>query len=310
MDRTFAILLLLAVLTCFVAPKVPTVTFTNGVKAPAIAFGTGTFWHKKESDKNINRTLVEAIKTAIHEGYYHIDTGDDYFTEKEVGIAIKESEVPREKLFITTKLDKFLSDPRKGLETSLKNLQLDYVDMYLIHSPFFNKTTHGIEIEQVWKIMESQYNQNLTRVIGVSNFRIKDIIRVLKIAKVHPEVNQLEFHPYVQSTDLQAFAKENKIFLQAYSPLAPIVYKKDGPVNESLQRIAENHKTTQAQVLLAWTEAKYNMVITTSGKKHHMKEALDSYDLRLSKSETNEIDSEGSKLLYREFWKDQFKNWP
>ncbi|KAL0482029.1 NADPH-dependent conjugated polyketone reductase C1 [Acrasis kona] len=308
MIKTLSFIFILYACTALAKVVVPGVTFRNGVVAPKLAFGTGTSWHKKGNDTDISRELVESLKQAISLGYRHFDTADGYETEREVGVAIAESGIPREQFFITTKVYKYVRDPAAALARSLKNLNTTYLDMYLIHCPFFNKTTHGIDVKDVWLHMEKVYAQKVARVIGVSNFRFQDLNRMFEYASVFPMNNQFELHPYLQDLRLIEFSRRLGVIVEAYSPLTSLTHVKDGPVNGVVNKAAATHQVSAGEVLLAWNPAE--IVVTTSHNKKHQEEMLNSVNLKLTQEEIMDIYQEGSKLTYRGFWKKEFEEWP
>lgn len=180
-----------------------------------IAYGTGTRWFKRNADNPLDTDLIDSVKLAVKTGFKHIDCAEVYGNEVEVGIALRDT--PRESLFITSKLLASIKDPIAAAKRSIEKLNCKYLDLYLIHAPFFNLESHGIEIEQAWPLMESLVTQGIVKEIGVSNFRIKDLKRILAICKIKPAVNQIEFHPYLQSELLVLFCKENGILVSAVS---------------------------------------------------------------------------------------------
>lgn len=212
------------------------VKLNNGVEIPW--FGFGTF-------RAVGAETVSAVKEAIQDGYIHIDTALIYGNEKEVGQGIREAGVPREDLFITTKLwrsDQGYETSLKAVETSLENLGLDYLDLYLIHWPVEEK------LHETWKAMEEIAKKGLSRAVGVSNFTPRLLKELKEKSNLIPAVNQVEYHPFLNQTELLAYCKAEGIQLEAYSPLTR-GRKLDHP---TLVKIAEKHNKTAAQVLLRW----------------------------------------------------------
>ncbi|KAK9759798.1 hypothetical protein K7432_016833 [Basidiobolus ranarum] len=278
-----------------------TTSLTADITAPTVAFGTGTAWYTGTNDGPINRKLVESIKEALKIGYRHIDTAEMYGTEKDVGLAIEESEIPRNQIFVTTKVWPHIGDPKKALQESLARLKLEYVDLYLVHSPLFNKESHGIILEEAWPEMENLVDQGLARAIGVSNFHIKDLDVLLPIARIKPVVNQIEFHPYLQSRELILYTENHGILTEAYGGLVPIVHKSDGPVESVVEEIAKKYSKTTSQVLLRWSVNKGNMVVTTSSKPHRLTEFLELGTFKLTDEEVERIDIAGNMLEHRQY---------
>lgn len=171
-----------------------------------LAYGTGSAWYKTCDESKLDQVCIDSTKTAIGLGYYHLDGAEVYKTESELGAAISRSGVAREKLFVVTKVITNIADIPTALNTSLKKLGVDYVDLYLIHAPFFGETK--AEHQTKWKQMEELKNQGLTKSIGVSNYLPEHLEWILETCSIPPAINQIEFHPYLQHTDLLKFHKE------------------------------------------------------------------------------------------------------
>lgn len=292
------------------ATSIPEFVLRNGAKIPSVGFGAGTAWFDLSghvSGHPLNQNLISSLKSALSIGYRHLDAAEVYGTEREMGIAIKESGISRSDLFVTSKVWPGIGDPIKAAKESLSRLQLDYLDLYLIHAPFFSKETHGIDIPGAWRALEELFDQGLVKEIGVSNFRIGDLKILLANSKFKPAVNQIEFNPYLQSPDLVEFCRDNGILVEAYSPLAPIVRKTGGPLDPILQELSKKYTKTEGQVLLRWTIQKGVVAVTTSSKKERQAEQLAIGDFELSEEDIKKIDEEGSKLQFRKFWLQYFE---
>jgi len=230
-----------------------------------------------------------------------------YRNESELGAAIKASSIPREKLFITTKINGTIpQNTLHAFETSLQKLQLDYVDLYLIHAPYF--TTSPSELQAKWADMEAILASGRAKSIGVSNFMIPHLTTILETAKVKPSVNQIEYHPYLQHEypDLLAFHKTHGIMTVAYAPLTPITKARPGPLDEVLGRLAGKYGVEEGVVLLRWMVEQGVVVLTTSGKEERLRGYLGIGGLRLTGDEVEEIREVGLKKHFRGFWKDKF----
>ena len=214
-----------------------TVTLNNGVNMPG--FGLGVY---KVED---GETVVNSIKTAIKHGYRSIDTASFYDNEEGVGQAIKESGIPREKIFITSKVwneEQGYESTLEAFERSLKKLNTDYLDLYLIHWPVKDK------YKDTWRAMEKLYEDGKVRAIGVSNFHVHHLQDLMKDSHVTPAIDQIEYHPHLTQAELREFCEKENIQLEAWSPL------KRGQLldDPTLIEIAEKHGKSTAQVILRW----------------------------------------------------------
>ncbi|WP_119327290.1 aldo/keto reductase [Companilactobacillus musae] len=215
----------------------------NGVKIPKVAFGT---WQIPASQAR------QAVRDAIETGYRHIDTALVYENEKEVGQGIKDSGVKRENLFVTSKLPastKTYDGALQDFETTMKNLDLDYLDLYLVHAPWpwdeigANYDEGNVE---VWRAMEKIYQSGRVKAIGVSNFNVHDLENVLKTATVKPMVDQIQYYIGFTEPKITEFAKENDILVEAYSPLAT-----GGLINnKDVLKIAEKYNVSVPQLAI------------------------------------------------------------
>lgn len=250
----------------------------NEIEIPQIGFGT---WQLTGQE------CIDSVKKALEIGYRHIDTAEIYRNEEEVGQAIKDSNIPREEIFITTKVwqDQLNYDRvLKACEISLKKLQTDYIDLYLIHWP--DKYLNMQEILKAFKLL---YDKGKIKSFGVSNFtinHIKDTLKITNELNLPVTINQVEFHPLFYQKELLEFCNENNIKITAYSPLAR------GKVMEdpSLKNIAENHNKNPAQVGLKWMIQKNIIVIPKAAKENHIKDNF-KLDFNLSEEEMKIIDS-------------------
>ncbi|KAK0728295.1 NADP-dependent oxidoreductase domain-containing protein [Lasiosphaeria miniovina] len=229
---------------------IPLLQLRDGNKISLLAFGTGTAWFKDVGDTSFNRSLVDLIKAAIAKGLYHLDCAEMYGTEEEVGIAIKEAGVPREKLFVTNKVAQSIGNIANAIDQSLKKLQTDYFDLYLIHIPFFAKSE--ADFQGAWRAMQEVKRSGKARSIGVSNYLRPHVEATLKGAIIPPALNQIEFHPYLQrGNDYVAWLRENDIQVGSFKGLTPAFRAPDGPLRQPLARIAKAHDTTEAVILIS-----------------------------------------------------------
>ncbi len=248
------------------------VKLNNDVEMPVLGLGT---WQTGSKDAE------NAVLWALQAGYRHIDTAAVYGNEAAVGNAIRKSSVQRKELFITTKLwNDDHDDPAKACSQSLKKLQLDYIDLYLMHWPverMRNKT---------WKIMEDLYRQGKCRAIGVSNFTIKHLNELLMQAKIVPAVNQVEFNSYLYQKELLDFCRSQGIQLEAYSPLTR--GKKLG--DPKLVSIAKKYSKTSAQILIRWALQHGIIAIPKSKSQERIQENADVFDFSISREDMEILD--------------------
>ena len=256
-----------------------TTTLHNGVKMPW--FGLGVF--KVEEGPE----LVNAVKTAIINGYRNIDTAAIYGNEEGVGQGIregiKEAGISREELFVTSKVwnaDLGYESAIAAYTTSLKKLDLEYLDLYLIHWPVEGK------YKEAWRALETIYTKGQVKAIGVSNFQIHHLQDLMKDAKIKPMINQVEFHPRLTQKDLQVFCQEQGIQLEAWSPLMQGQLLED----EILKEIATKYNKSVAQVILRWDLQNEVVTIPKSTKEHRIVENSSIFDFELTDEDMKKID--------------------
>ena len=284
--------------------KIPTTKLPDGAPIPVLGYGTGTAWFKKDANSPLDKNLVEATKKAIENGYMHLDGAEVYNTEPELGQAIKESKVAREKLFVTTKVMPNIADIPAALDASLKKLGLDYVDLYLIHAPFFAKS--DADLQEKWADMEKLLASGKTKAIGVSNYMRPHIDATLATAKVRPAMNQIEYHPYLQHGDLVPYLKNKDIRVAAYGPLIPVVKKSGGPLDPKLDELARKYGVNPGEILLRWSIDMGIIPITTTSKEQRMSDMLRVFTFKLNPKEVEDITNIGNTHHAREFWTDKF----
>lgn len=252
-----------------------TVKLNNGVEMPILGYGVFQIPDSAECE----RCVIDAINT----GYRLIDTAASYMNEEAVGRAVKRSGVPREELFITTKIwiqDYGYEKTKAAFETSLKKLQLDYLDLYLLHSQFG-------DIYGSWRAMEELYEEGKIRAIGVSNFYNDRLMDLIVHNKVVPAVNQVETHPFNQEQEEQRFMKENNVQIEAWGPFAE--GKNNLFSNELLTTIGRKYNKSVGQVVLRWLTQREVVAIPKSVRKERMEENFNIFDFNLSEEDMEAI---------------------
>lgn len=251
------------------------VKLNNGVEMPVLGFGVFQIQDQNECE--------QAVYDAIMAGYRLIDTAASYLNEEAVGRAIKRSGVAREDLFITTKLwvqDTGYASTKKAFNKSLDRLQLDYLDLYLIHQPFWD--VHGS-----WRAMEELYKEGKVKAIGVSNFQPDRLIDLIIHNEVVPAVNQVETHPFCQQLESHDFMKENGVQIESWGPFAE--GKNNMFENEVLATIAEKYNKSVAQVILRWLTQRGVVAIPKSVRKERILENFDIFNFELNKEDIASI---------------------
>ena len=251
------------------------VRLNNGVEMPILGFGVFQVKDLEECE----RSVVDAIAT----GYRLIDTAASYENEEAVGKAIKRSGVARQDLFITTKLwiqSNGYEGTKKAFENSLKRLQLDYLDLYLIHQPFG-------DVYGEWRAMQELYKEGRVRAIGVSNFHPDRLIDLIIHNEIVPAVNQIETHPFHQQNETQKFLQENNVQIESWGPFAE--GKNNIFHNELLASIGKKYNKTIAQVIIRWLTQRGVIAIPKSVHKERMEENFNSLDFELSNEDMEAI---------------------
>ena len=251
------------------------VVLNNGVEMPVLGFGVYQITDADECE----RTVYEALQT----GYRLIDTAAAYQNEEAVGRAIKRSGVAREEVFVTTKLwvsDAGYESARRAFERSLQRLQLDYLDLYLIHQPYG-------DIYGSWRAMEKLHREGRVRAIGVSNFHPDRLMDLIVHNEVVPAVNQVETHPFHQQVDAHQFMREHGVQIESWGPFAEGRNNIFG--NELLLSVAGKYNKTVAQVILRWLIQRGVVVIPKSVRKERIVENFSIFDFELSAEDMDAI---------------------
>ncbi|HEW3864668.1 TPA: aldo/keto reductase [Streptococcus pneumoniae] len=257
-----------------------TYQLNNGVEIPVLGFGT----FKANDGEEAYRAVLEALKA----GYRHIDTAAIYQNEESVGQAIKDSGVPREEMFVTTKLwnsQQTYEQTRQALEKSIEKLGLDYLDLYLIHwpnpKPLRENDAWKTRNAEVWRAMEDLYQEGKIRAIGVSNFLPHHLDALLETATIVPAVNQVRLAPGVYQDQVVAYCREKGILLEAWGPFG------QGELFDSkqVQEIAANHGKSVAQIALAWSLAEGFLPLPKSVTTSRIQANLDCFGIELSHEE-------------------------
>ena len=255
---------------------VPTITLNNGVEIPQLGFGV--YQVKPEE-------TAQAVQTALEVGYRHIDTAEMYGNEKGVGEGIRNSGIPREEVFITSKLNNGFharDAALKAFDGTIEALGFDDVDLFLIHWPL-----PGIDVDYVetWKAMEEIYRSGRAKSIGVSNFNAHHLRKLFGETEIRPAVNQIEIHPYLTQDDLRAFDADHEIATEAWSPIA------QGKVldDPTILRVAERHGKTASQVTLRWHIQRGDIVFPKSVTRSRVEENFAIFDFELTEDDMREI---------------------
>ena len=250
-------------------------TLNNGVKIPQVGFGVFQVPDAKQAE--------EVVLTALEAGYRHIDTAAAYMNEEAVGAAVRKSGLPREEVFVTSKLwvqDFGYENAKKAIQTSLDKLDLGYIDLYLLHQPVGDYLG-------AWKALEEAYKEGKIKAIGISNFYPERLADFCETVEIQPTVNQVETHPFFQREDLLAVAKEYNVAIEAWGPFAE---GKFGIFTHPvLTKIGEKYGKTAAQVALRWNLDRGVIVLPKSVTPERIVANIDVFDFTLSPEDMAEI---------------------
>jgi diketogulonate reductase-like aldo/keto reductase len=259
-------------------------TLANGVKIPAIGFGT---WQIPSGDEAYN-----AVTAALKSGYRHIDTALAYGNEASVGQAIRDSGIDRKEIFVTSKLPAEVKNDalaHRYAEKTIKNIGLDYIDLYLIHAPWpWNEigADYTKQNIQIWKVMEEFYEKGSTRSIGISNFNVSDINAILETCRIRPMVDQIKFHIGQQQQEIREHCAKNEILVEGYSPLATgnLLH------NTAIAGIAKKYGKSIAQLSIRYVLQKGALPLPKSTHPEYISQNLD-IDFEIAEDDMKFLDS-------------------
>lgn len=254
-----------------------TITLNNGIEIPSIGFGV----FQVENDG----PTYEAVLQALKDGYRHIDTASAYFNESDVGKAIKDSGIERSEIFITSKLwlqDYGYENAKKGIEESLRKLDTDYIDLYLLHQPYG-------DYEGAWIALEEAHKEGKLKAIGISNVTVNLWNKFKDYFTVTPAVNQVEFNPFVQQKELRKIMEENGIKLEAYFPLGH--GNKDLLGNETIVSLAKKYNKNPGQIILRWITQDGVIALPKSTNPERIQGNIDIFDFELTDEEMKSIEA-------------------
>jgi len=246
----------------------------NGIEIPRLGLGT---WDLR------GKGAYQAVLWSLDLGYRLIDTASLYGNESEIGEALKDTSIPREEIFLTTKVwnsDQGYKNTLSAFKKSLKRLKVEYVDLYLIHWP-----VSGLR-NDTWKALEEIYKSEKTRAIGVSNFTIRHLKELLEISETIPMVNQIEFSPFLFQKELMDYCQSKKIVVEAYTPLTR-GRKFD---NKVVRALAQKLNKTPAQILIRWGLQHEIIEIPKSGNQQHLRDNADIFDFTLTREDISQLD--------------------
>ncbi|KAI1459701.1 Aldo/keto reductase [Annulohypoxylon moriforme] len=274
--------------------RIPSLKLNDGNEIPVLSYGFGTANFAGKDDDISKRAVM-----AINNGYYHLDGAEAYGNETGVGAGIKASSVPREKLYVVTKVVGTKGqDIQAALKSSLEQLGLDYLDLYLVHIPFAAGSPE--ELQRIWAEMEAIKASGKSKSIGISNFEQADIEILLKTAKTVPAINQIEYHPYLQNESLLQYHRDKGIAVSAFSPLTALTNARPGPLDGTYAELAQKYGVTEADIALRWIIDQGMAAITTSYKEERLQGYLSKLPtFKLTEEEIKRISDIGKQKHFK-----------
>ncbi|KPV75818.1 uncharacterized protein RHOBADRAFT_52841 [Rhodotorula graminis WP1] len=283
------------------------------VPVPGLAFGSGSTWRTKPrplSDDGTAPEVVEAVASAVAAGFRHFDCAEDYKTERSLGAALAAAGVPRDELFVTSKVYRALPRVEDDVKRQLGEMRLDQFDLFLIHTPRA-VVAAGLTQAEAWARLEGLVDKGLTKAIGVSNYTPADLDALLPSARILPTLNQMSLYPYTYHRKLATieYCESRGILIEAYELASSIIRPSEqgGPLDPVLERIVDElegtsgRRWTPGQVLLAWASAKGWVAVTTSSKRERQEEYVAAGDIALTKEQVDAIDRAGKEGAERGF---------
>ncbi|MCC5895190.1 MAG: aldo/keto reductase [Alkalibacterium sp.] len=262
-----------------------TYTLSNGIEIPVLGYGT---WQVTDP-----QDAIDGVVNAVKEGYRHIDTAQMYRNEEYVGQGIKQCGVPREDLFVTSKLNNTnhgYDNTRKTVEESLKKLDLDYLDLFLIHWPVVKNNGGDWKQDNIdtWRALEDLYEEGKLKAIGLSNFAVPHLNNIVENCRVMPMVNQIRLHPGVRQEDTVELSRKHNMVVEAWSPLSPMKYLKD---DSEVNAMSEKYGKSIAQLLLRWSVQHGFVTLTKSVHEERIRSNADIFDFELSDEDMSYFDN-------------------
>ncbi|ODQ45886.1 hypothetical protein PICMEDRAFT_17144 [Pichia membranifaciens NRRL Y-2026] len=310
--------------------KIPTFTLARtGAAIPALGFGSGSKhrikkWEnaEKTGEAPLDADIVDVLSNAIKAGFTHLDGAETYTTRGELALAVRNSGVPREQLWITDKFDQGWphydrkspspSGPRESVLKGLETFQMEYYDLFLIHAQFFREDLVGLSIVEAWQQLEQCYEEGLVKNIGVSNFDVQHLQQIVDAAKYKPQVNQIEYNLYLQNQTegIADYCRKHEIQLEAYCPLTPIldarINDENHPLKPVIREMADKYNVSPNILALRWVYQSGVIPITTSSNFERMKQTFQIFDFELSEKDFNTLKSIGQTYTVRTHFNQYF----